>query len=57
MLKWLVRTTLRELDKIDHQYREGKITKEDHDKLSKQSIEKALSIENNIAKKECIGKF
>ena len=57
MPKWLVRSTLKELDRIDHLYRNGEISKDEHDRLSKIAVEKALSIEKNIDRKECIGKF
>jgi hypothetical protein len=48
MPKWLVKQTLRELEKIDNLKEKGKITQKQHDERSKKAIEKALAIEENI---------
>ena len=57
MPKWLIKKELKELDRIDKLHESGKISKAEHDRLSKIAVEKALSIEKNIVRKECIGKY
>lgn len=51
MPEWLVKSTLRELDRIDKEHESGKISDSEHIKQSKKVIEKALSMEKNIALK------
>lgn len=49
--KWLVTKTLTTLGAIDKQVERGKIGEREHNKRSRQAIEKALSIQNRITLK------
>ena len=49
MAKWIVRNTLKELNRIDKLHEHGLIDKEKHDELSKIALEKAIDIEKRNA--------
>lgn len=51
MPKWLVNKTLKTLGAIDKRVERGKISEREHNKQSRQAIEKALSIQRRITNK------